>query len=51
MDQIIPQMWQGLQCFLLGVNFITRERGFDCSELVTCGQKVSSFVNVLSLSC
>lgn len=37
MDQIIPQIWQGFQCFLLGTNFITRANGFDCSEDVTCG--------------
>lgn len=40
MDQIIPQIWQGFQCFLLGTNFITRANGFDCSEDVTCGNPV-----------
>jgi len=30
-------IWQGLQCWLLGTNFITRERGFDCSIALECG--------------
>jgi len=39
LSDIIPQVWQGFQCWLLGTNFITRARGFDCSEEVTCGNK------------
>jgi len=34
----IPQnIWQGLQCWLIGTNFITRADGYDCSEDTDCG--------------
>jgi len=39
MNAILPQMWNGFQCFLLGINTITRDQGYDCSEQIDCGGK------------
>ena len=34
----IPKnLWEGLQCFLAGTNFITRDTGFDCDNTERCG--------------
>jgi len=37
LHDIPSNLWNGLQCWLLGRNFITRDYGWDCSEEVDCG--------------
>jgi len=36
-NDIPTNMWQGTQCWLLGTNFVSQERGFDCSIELNCG--------------
>jgi len=37
LDQIPINLWQGLQCFLAGTNFISQDGGYQCSAEIDCG--------------